>query len=123
MNKRAHAVLLLHALAGWILCAAAMGIGMATTSLNTTLIIHAIGAPVFFAVISFVYFSRFNDASPFATAAYFLSFVILVDFFIVALLINRSLEMFTSLLGTWIPFSLIFLSTYVTGNLVLKSKA
>jgi hypothetical protein len=41
--------------------------------------------------------------------------VIAADFFVVALLINRSLEMFASLLGTWIPFALIFTSTYVTG--------
>ncbi len=33
----------------------------------------------------------------------------------VVFFINRSLEIFTSLLGTWIPFVLIFPSTYVTG--------
>jgi len=52
------------------------------------------------------------------TALIFVGFVIVVDFFLVALLINRSLEMFTSLLGTWIPFALIFTSTYVTGLIV-----
>jgi hypothetical protein len=46
--------------------------------------------------------------------------VIAVDFFVVALLINRSLEMFASLLGTWIPFALIFTSTYLTGIYVTK---
>ena len=40
-----------------------------------------------------------------------------MPFFVVALLINRSFEMFASLLGTWIPFALIFLSTYLTGLL------
>jgi hypothetical protein len=39
----------------------------------------------------------------------------LVDFFVVGLLINRSLEMFASLLGTWIPFALIFTSTWLSG--------
>lgn len=34
------------------------------------------------------------------------------------LLILRSLEMLTSLIGTWIPFALIFGSTYVTGRFV-----
>jgi len=43
-----------------------------------------------------------------------------MDFFVVTLLINRSLEMFTSLLGTWIPFALIFTSTYLTGLLVRR---
>jgi hypothetical protein len=46
--------------------------------------------------------------------------VITVDFFVVALLINRSMNMFASLLGTWIPFALIFISTFVTGLYALK---
>jgi hypothetical protein len=44
-----------------------------------------------------------------------------VDFFVVALLINRSLDMFASLLGTWIPFALIFTSTYLTGLVAKRS--
>jgi len=43
-----------------------------------------------------------------------------VDFFVVALLIMGSLEMFGSALGTWIPFALIFASTYLTGLLTVK---
>ena len=113
-------IILLHALIGWMLCAATMGIGMATLSLNTTLILHAIGAPIFFTVISLVYFNKFNYTSPIRTAIIFVSFVILVDFFLVALVINKSLDMFTSPLGTWIPFALIFTSTYITGLLSTK---
>jgi len=41
-----------------------------------------------------------------------------MDVFLVALLIERSFEMFTSLLGTWIPWALIFTSTYLTGWLI-----
>ena len=100
---------------GWALCAATMGIGMATMTLENALIVHAIGAPIYFAIVSLVYFRKFNYTSPFQTALIFVGFVIAVDFFGVALLINRSLEMFASLLGTWIPFVLIFASTYVTG--------
>jgi uncharacterized integral membrane protein len=98
-----------------------MGIGMATTSLSNTLIIHAIGAPIFFAIVSLVYFSKFNYTSPLQTALIFVGFVIVLDFFVVALLINRSMAMFASWLGTWIPFALIFLSTYVTGLYMAKS--
>jgi hypothetical protein len=56
--------------------------------------------------------------SPLKTAVSFLLIVMFMDFFLVALIINRSLEMFRSLLGTWIPFGLIFLSTYLTGSVV-----
>ena len=118
MTIRKCIVILIHAFAGWMLCAATMGVGMAMTSLENTLIIHAIGAPVFFSLVSLVYSSRFSYTGPLQTASIFVGFVIVVDFFVVALLINRSLEMFTSALGTWIPFALLFASTYITGMVV-----
>lgn len=120
MNKTKLLTVLSHALIGWILCAASMVIGMATMSLDKALIVHAIGAPIFFAVISYIYFRKFNYTKPLQTALIFVSFVIIVDFFIVALLINRSVKMFSSPLGTWIPFVLIFTSTYVTGAITSK---
>jgi hypothetical protein len=120
MNTRKILIILAHAFVGWALCTATMVIGMATMSLESALIVHAIGAPVFFTVISLIYFNKFNYTSPLQTALIFVSFVIVVDFFVVALMINRSLEMFASPLGTWIPFALIFISTYVTGLLTVR---
>ena len=120
MNSKNRITILVHAFIGWALCAATMGIGMATTSVQNALIIHAIGAPVFFTIVSLIYFKRFNYTTPLQTAMVFVGFVIAVDFLIVALLINRSLEMFASLLGTWIPFVLIFVATYLTGLYTVK---
>jgi hypothetical protein len=115
MNARKIITVLVHAFIGWTLCAATMGIGMATTSIQNALIIHAVGAPIFFIIVSLIYFKKFNYTTPLQTAIIFVVFVITVDFFVVALSINKSLDMFTSLLGTWIPFALIFTSTYLTG--------
>ena len=115
MNARKYMILFACALAGWALCAATMGIGMATTSMENTLIIHAVAAPLFFMGISLVYFRKFNFTTPIRTALLYTGFVMVVDFLVVALLINRSLAMFASPLGTWIPFLLIFTSTYLTG--------
>ena len=98
-----------------------MGIGMATMTLENALIVHAVGAPIFFTIISLIYFQKFNYTTPLQTAMIFVGFVITVDFFVVALIINRSLEMFASLLGTWIPFALIFASTYMTGLIVQRN--
>jgi hypothetical protein len=112
---------LVHAFIGWALCTASMVIGMATMSMQNALIVHAIGAPIFFTGISLIYFKKFNYTTPLQTAIIFVGFVITVDFFVVALLINRSLEMFASLLGTWIPFTLIFASTYITGWYKVKN--
>ncbi|MGZ9165470.1 MAG: hypothetical protein ACXW4U_09860 [Anaerolineales bacterium] len=121
MNSNKILIILAHAFVGWMLCAATMGIGMLVTSLGNTLIAHAIGAPIFFAIVSLVYFNKFNFTTPLQTATIFIAFVIAMDFFVVALLINRSFEMFTSLLGTWIPFALIFTSTYLTGLFASRS--
>ncbi len=120
MDIRKVIIILAHSFVGWALCGATMGIGMATTSIENALVIHAIGGPVFFGFISLVYFRKFNYTTPLQTAMIFVVFVIVVDFLLVALLINRSLEMFTSLLGTWIPFALIFAATYLTGWITAK---
>lgn len=122
MNTTKITILLAHAFAGWALCFATIGIGMVTTSVQNALIIHASAAPIFFAGISLFYFHRFNYTSPLYTATVFIAFVIAMDFFVVALLILHSFEMFTSLLGTWIPFALTFSSTYLVGFLTLNSQ-
>ena len=122
MRQRKSIIILLHAFIGWALCAATMGIGIATMSMQNALIVHAVGAPIFFTSISLIYFNKFNYTSPSLTASIFVGFVVIVDFFLVALVINRSLEMFTSLLGTWIPFTLIFISSYLTGILTRRMK-
>ena len=121
MNSRKIITVLLHAFVGWALCFATIGVGRVVTSMDNTLIIHAIGAPIYFAILSLIYFNKFNYTTPIQTAIIFVSFVVIVDFFVVALVIIQSLEMFYSLLGTWIPFALIFTSTYVTGLSVERS--
>lgn len=67
---------------------------MSITSLDTALVVHAIAAPVFFTLVSLVYFHQFNYTTPLMTAIIFTPFVIGMDFCVVAELVNRSLEMF-----------------------------
>jgi hypothetical protein len=113
-------IVLVLAFAGWAACAVIIEIGMAVSSQVNAMIAHAIEAPIVFALISSLYFKRFGYTTPIQTAMIFLTFVILMDFFVVAFAIMRSFEMFASTLGTWIPFVLIFLSTYATGLYVTK---
>src|SRR5271157_2090515 len=123
MSARKLVIVLLHAVIGWALCAATIGVGMAVTTVQNALVIHAVGAPVYFSAVSTVYYRRFNHTGPALTAVIFTAFVMVVDFFVMALLIIRSLAMFTSLLGTWIPFGLIFSSTFLTGLLLSRKPA
>ncbi len=115
-------VIFIHAFIGWAFCAAIMGIGQLLFSMQTTLIIHAIGGPLGFAAISFNYFRKYWYTSPLQTAIIFVGFIIVVDFFLVALVILKSLEMFLNPLGTWIPFTLIFLVTLFTGEIIKPLK-
>ena len=109
-------IVLIYAFMGWTLCGVVMFIGTAVTSEFIALIIHAVAAPIIFAVVSSFYFKKYDLTTPLETAALFVAFVVLLDFVVVALLINKSLAMFGNVLGTWIPFVLIFISTYYTGR-------
>ena len=113
-------IILVHGLVGWALCGAIIWIGMAVTSMENTVIIHAFGAPVIVGAIASIYFRAFNYTTPLQTAIVFVSVVVFMDFFVVALLIEKNFEMFASLLGTWIPWALIFTSTYLTGLFATK---
>ena len=114
-------VILLHAFVLWGLCGATIGIGRSIVSMELTLIIHAIGAPLFAILVSLVYYKKFNYTTPLQTALIFLLFIIAMDAGLVAPVFEKSYDMFTSALGTWIPFALIFLSTLMTGLMVKKN--
>jgi hypothetical protein len=123
VGSRRFLVALAHAAVGWALCFATIGIGLAVTTLQPALIVHAIGAPIYFSVVSIRYFTRYGYTTPLQTALVFTGFVAIVDFFLVAMVILGTLEMFASPLGTWIPFALIFLSTWLTGHTVAQRRA
>jgi len=112
------AILMIHALIGWGLCGAIIAVGRRLTTMENTLIIHAVGAPLIFVLLSLVYFKFFHFTSPLATALLFIAVVVFMDVFLVGLFLEKSFAMFASFLGTWLPFLLIFLATYFTGRIV-----
>lgn len=104
--------------AGWALCALVMGGLLPVAPLWLALSLHAIAAPAIFAVLSYTYFRQPGARQPLATALAFTALVILLDAVVVAGLVLRSPDMFTSILGTWLPFALIFAATWATGTIV-----
>ena len=84
--------------------------------MHATLVLHAVGAPVGFALISLLYHRKFAFTSPLQTALAFLGIVVALDLFLVAPVFEKNYAMFASALGTWIPFALIFAATYFTGR-------
>lgn len=95
-----------------------MWIGEVLVSPEAALLAHAIAAPIIFAMIAYLYFKRFAYTTPLQTAMAFLIFVLLVDFFFVALFLDGNLAMFRSMFGVWVPVTLIFLTTFLTGQFV-----
>jgi hypothetical protein len=115
-------VVSIHALVGWAYCGLLIGVGRQFLPMQATLIVHAIGAPIGFVVISQFYYRRFGYTSPWQTAIAFLGIVVALDLFLVAPVLEKSFAMFTSALGTWIPFALIFTATYFTGRWFEESR-
>ncbi|MDP6805385.1 MAG: hypothetical protein QF902_08650 [Rhodospirillales bacterium] len=102
-------VLFLIALPPWAACGATMVIGMAKTTLNLTLALHAVVAVVGFGAASYLYFHWTASAvTPLQAATVLTAVVVILDVFVVAMLFQRSFEMFRSFAGTWLPFALIF---------------
>ena len=109
--------LLALALSGWALCAVVMGLATVTLGLPAALVVHAVAAPVIFAGLSAFCFRRVPPAHPLEAATAVVALVILLDLVVVAGFVPRSVAMFRSFLGTWLPFALIFAATYLGGRM------
>jgi hypothetical protein len=115
-------VLSAFALLGWGICGAIIGIGRSLTSMQNTLIIHAVAVPVVFGGLAWLYFRFFGYTEALQTALVFTGLAIFLDATVIALLVEKSYAMFASVLGTWIPFGLIFLATYLVGRRVISGR-
>jgi hypothetical protein len=80
-------------------------------------VLHAVWAPAVFGALAWRYFKRPGAREPLHTAAAWTAAVMLLDFGVVALAVQRSLAMFTSFAGTWLPFLLIFAVVWAVGAL------
>jgi hypothetical protein len=122
ISFRRAAILPVLGVIGWAYCGALIAIGRQYLSMTTTLWIHAIGAPIGFVLISYVYFRSFAFTGPFTAACWFVAIALLLDLFLVAPFLEGSFAMFMSPLGTWIPLAAIFAATYFTGLAMQSQK-
>jgi len=114
--------LTLHAFIIWAVCGLTVALGRQLLGLETALQVHAIAAPLSAVLVSLAYFTRFRAATPLRTATFFGAFVIILDATVVAPLFEKSYAMFSSILGTWMPFLSIFAATYLTGIWVTRQR-
>jgi hypothetical protein len=120
MTNRAS--LVVHALIGWAICGATIGIGRMFLTTPTTLTVHAIVAPLAFGALTWHYFEKHPQSSPVNVAVVFVTVVITLDALLIAPVFERSYAMFRTVLGTWTPFALILAATYAVGRVHSASR-
>jgi hypothetical protein len=108
--------LLAYGFIGWALCAGLMAVLLQAVSIGAAIAIHAAAAPLIFTGISIGYFRAHGARDPVPTAIAFTAMAAVLDAVVVAGVVLRDFTMFTSFAGTWLPFGLIFLATWVTGK-------
>jgi Na+-transporting NADH:ubiquinone oxidoreductase subunit NqrD len=102
----------------WGACGAVMSIGRRLWSLDTTLRVHLVAAPAAAFVVSAIH-TRIDPAFGMVSrAAVLTALVFTLDLLVVAPLFERSYAMFRSLIGTWMPFALIFAASLAAGVLI-----
>ncbi len=104
----------------WAYCGGLIAVGQSIMSMDATLVLHAIGAPIGAAVAAWAYQRFFGHFSPLATALAFVGTAVFLDVFVVAMLVEKSFEMFASPIGTWIPLALIFVFAFAVGRLARR---
>jgi hypothetical protein len=114
-------ILAIHGILGWAICGTTIGVGRQFMSMEATLLVHAAVAPLAFGLLSWHYFARFPGSPPGSTSLAFLGIVVGLDGLVVAPFIEESYAMFGSVLGTWVPFALILISSYVAGRSMSRS--
>jgi menaquinone-dependent protoporphyrinogen oxidase len=103
---------------GWAACAAIMALLLRMTDFTFAAAVHAVAAPVIFLLLARRYFAARGARDPLPTALAWTAIVAGLDLAVVAGALQRSLGLFASIAGTWLPFALIFLVTWVTGALM-----
>jgi len=110
---RKWASLIGRALVSWVACGSTVAVGRQLVSMEATLLIHALVAPISFGLLTWHYFKWHPGSSPAVTSVTMLAVVAGFDALVVAPFLEHSCGMFGSLLGTWVPFVSIFVTSYV----------
>ncbi len=109
--------LALHGLVGWAICGSTIAIGRQLVSMETTLLVHAVVAPLAFGLLTWHHLSAFPESSAGGIALTMTGMVIGLDALVVAPFFEGSYAMFRSVLGTWVPFASIAGASYLVARI------
>lgn len=110
--------LLLHGIAGASVCAALMALLLGAGASTAAIVIHALAAPMVFAWVAVHYFGARGARDPLPTALTFTGLMALFELAVVAGLVQGSLDMLRSVVGSWLPFALVFAVTWAIGEIM-----
>jgi menaquinone-dependent protoporphyrinogen oxidase len=99
----------------WALCAGTFAVLLAATSTGAAIALHAVAAPVWFAVLARRYQRADGARPPFTTALAWTAIVAVLDAFLVASGPPSRFVMFGSFTGFWLPLALGLLAAWGTG--------
>ncbi len=102
----------------WGACGAVIAMGRRIWTLDTTLQVHLIAAPILAFLMAAVHKLQAPEFDPQLRAVVLTALVVLLDVAVVAPIFERSYAMFRSVIGTWIPFTAIFLASLAAGLLI-----
>jgi hypothetical protein len=108
--------LIAHGTTGWLLCMAVMWGLLQILSSTIALAVHAVAAPLIFTLVARHYFRQPGSRDAVWTAAAFVAITTLLDLVVVAGAVQHSPAIFAKALGTWVPLLLIFLTTWMLGE-------
>ncbi len=103
------------ALVLWGACGGAIAIGRRLWSLDATLPVHLVAAPIIAILVATVHRELAPEFDPQLRAAAITIIVMLLDALVVAPLFERSYAMFRSVVGTWLPFVAMFAAALAAG--------
>lgn len=110
--------LLAYGVVGWGLCAALTMALSQLSSIGVALVARAVFAPLVFLSISIRYFHPAGAREPLPTALFWSAIIAVLDAALVVGAVNGDFAKFTSIVGTWLPYSLVFVTTWLTGGLM-----
>ena len=110
--------LITYGVAGWAAGSVATWLSAWALGGNTAVALHTVAAPIVFCGVSLSYFRAAGAREPVPVAATFATIVVLLDAAVAGGAILRDFWTFTSTVGTWLPYPLIFLATWATGAIL-----
>jgi len=105
------------ALLVWGACGAVVYAGRKLWSLETTLRVHLVAAPIFAFLAAAFHAALAPAFDPLQRAAVLVGIIVALDAFVIAPFAERSWAMFRSVMGTWLPFLAMLASAWLAGLL------